>query len=168
MKPAAPAGGAARDGSLDARPGHSLPVVARIRCPRDGAEARKLPTKRAKGKSCPTCGGLWFAAGQMGRFMGDEALEREIVTFAADPAGIDCPGCGAPMATSPIGEAAAQVCTACHGVWLDRSDIEVAASTLGTPAAPLERGEVARDLSSLARTSRGAAAFARRRGARPP
>jgi Zn-finger nucleic acid-binding protein len=146
---------------------------ARIRCPRDGAEARRLPSKRAKGKSCPTCGGVWFEAGQMGRFMGDEELEREIVACADDPAGIECPGCGAPMATCLIGEAAARVCTACNGLWVDRGDIEVSASLLESPALPgvakgIGRGDLTVGVSSLARTPRGVAAFTRRRGTQPP
>ncbi len=149
------------------------PVAGRFRCPRDGTELRKLASRRAKGKVCPACAGVWFPAGQMSRFLGDEGLEREIVSFAADPAGILCPGCGAALATSPIGDAAARVCASCHGIWVDRRDIEVAASTLEAPMLPSEGNtvdprELAPGVSSLARTPEGAAAFSRRRGKRPP
>ncbi len=158
---------------VHARAGPRRSVAGRVWCPRDGTELRKLASRRAKGKVCPACAGVWFGAGQISRFLGDEELEREMVRHAADPAGIACPGCGSALATSPIGDAAAQVCTACRGIWVDRRDLEAAASTLEGPRLPDEARGTGRPglmpgVSSIARTPEGAAAFARRRGKRPP
>ena len=105
-----------------------------LRCPRDGTTAQ---TERHKGRFghfevdvCPTCGGVWFDKGEIADLCRDKEIERMIVEYASGDSRIECPRCGAEMASRPMSEVTLDVCPKCHGVWFDRGELEAAARVL--------------------------------------
>lgn len=84
---------------------------------------------------CPECGGIWFDRGEISKLTNDRELERLIVDYAAGASAIPCPRCGGPMAKRPVAGAALDVCTACHGVWADRGELEAAMRALAPDVA---------------------------------
>ena len=75
---------------------------------------------------CRSCGGVWLDAGEMAEMM--QLLEAEPPADALQPTGTEpaCPGCSSPMAEleHPPGKGVLiDVCTACHGTWLDRGEM---------------------------------------------
>jgi Zn-finger nucleic acid-binding protein len=105
-----------------------------VKCPRDGTEATIEEHDGRHGRFridvCPTCGGVWFDQGEIGRLTNDREIERMIVAYASGASKFACPGCGGAVARRPVGDVTLDVCTSCHGVWMDRGELETAARTL--------------------------------------
>ena len=112
-------------------------MVQPVRCPRDGAEARieEHPGRLIPFKLdvCPTCRGIFFDRGEIGKLTNDHDLERLLVEYSGGLSRMKCPRCDGPMSPRPVGEVTIDVCGTCRGVWMDRGELEAAARTLGHP-----------------------------------
>lgn len=136
-----------------------------LNCPKDGTEAHTEEhgggLRRFKLDVCPKCRGVWYDKGEITKITGDREVERLIVEYAVGSSTIACPRCGGVVARRPIGEVTVDVCLTCHGIWMDRGELEVAARTLAhdRPSDAAVNSESARhagELSSLAWMSPGA------------
>lgn len=106
-----------------------------IWCPRDHSQARTEEHdhrfRSFKLDVCPTCGGIFFDKGEITKLTDDHHLERLIVDHAGGASRLPCPRCGGAMSQRLVGEVTIDVCRACHGVWMDRGELETAVRTLG-------------------------------------
>jgi len=80
---------------------------------------------------CPSCRGVWFDRGEIGRISRDRGLEILIVRYAGGRSALTCPRCAQPMSRRPVSEITLEVCLRCRGVWMDAGELEAAARTLG-------------------------------------
>lgn len=112
-----------------------------MNCPHCQKPLEPLTFQGVQLETCPTCGGEWLGAGQLGaivearnaRFTREEAVA---VAQAAPITGIKltgsdrsltCPNCGA--ATHPVnyGDDTGIIideCAACRGIWLDKGELD--------------------------------------------
>ena len=113
-----------------------------MRCPRDKTS---LETHRYEGDVnadvCPTCGGMWLAEGELELI--EETRERDYadelarmpdlgynayeVALHKGDAMLACPSCEGEMERREYARCSQiliDVCPSCHGVWLDRGEIE--------------------------------------------
>lgn len=89
---------------------------------------------------CPTCQGVWFDRGEIAKAARDAQIERLVVEYAGGASSLACPRCSGGMATRPVGEVSLDVCTACHGVWMDAGEMESAVRTLSGEFSAVDGG----------------------------
>lgn len=97
-------------------------------CPRDGAAMAKLVAEHVTIDRCERCGGSWFDRRELRRVAHDaevEALATRLRQVRVQ-SGFPCPRCGGECVQSFVGEVEVDTCVACHGVWLDRNELEEA------------------------------------------
>jgi Zn-finger nucleic acid-binding protein len=93
---------------------------------------------------CPACGGLWLDHGEIERLQGGakgnvDSL-RQALTGGA-PAGLSdtatsCPACPGTLKEVQLGPVHVDFCTQCHGVFLDKGELDSAlAAVKGTTVA---------------------------------
>lgn len=99
---------------------------------------------------CPGCGGMWLddgeiralasrpteALGQLG------SLESHIAGFTATDPGMvqtvldtPCPACGGKLLHAVFGPTVIEHCSSCHGIFIDRGELEKAMKLVDTTAA---------------------------------
>lgn len=98
-----------------------------MQCPRCSDKLSAIDT--AEGPTvdfCASCGGTWYDDGELEAVLG---LSRRVrirkLAFDSCP-GPDCPRCSSPMEEvgyPPEQPVRIDVCTACHGIWLDVSEL---------------------------------------------
>jgi Zn-finger nucleic acid-binding protein len=88
---------------------------------------------------CPSCGGLWLDHGEIERIgrgkPEDLAKLRTALTGSANPAGISdttthCPACPGALKEVVLGPVHVDYCGKCHGVFLDRGELDQAVSAV--------------------------------------
>jgi Zn-finger nucleic acid-binding protein len=104
---------------------------------------------------CPSCGGLWLDHGEierLGRGQPDEmARLKSALTGSAspDPASettSSCPACPGALKEVVLGPVHVDYCIKCHGVYLDKGELEQAVSAV--------KGSTLRQVLTLAATSK--------------
>jgi len=114
-------------------------VEGPVRCPRDGAMAQEERSggflRRFTIDVCPSCRGVWFDRGEVGRIAGSRELETLIVRYAGGRSDLACPRCATAMARRPVSEVTLDVCPKCHGIWMDAGELDAAARSLGNLSA---------------------------------
>lgn len=84
---------------------------------------------------CPSCGGLWLDHGEIERIgrgnTQDLAQLRAALTGSAQPAPASetqssCPACSGKLKEVVVGPVHVDYCTECHGVFLDRGELDQA------------------------------------------
>ena len=77
---------------------------------------------------CRACGGTWFDVKELARVTSDKELERRAarVPIVRVPSGSACPACGGECLEGHVDEVEVDTCVTCHGVWLDRGELEAA------------------------------------------
>lgn len=95
-------------------------------------------TSKLEIDSCPECYGLWFDREELKmifqsphlsqQILEEDAAERLLAPEAdvgRKPGDRDCPVCEEqPLFPSRMGETQIDYCIKCHGIWLDRSELE--------------------------------------------
>lgn len=98
---------------------------------------------------CLSCGGLWLDAAEVATAYPKLAVleERRGDALAAGEAGTGipmCPRCEMPAVEVPFFDLRLDMCSACHGVWIDGDEIEALSRTLdrgdGLPVADVVVG----------------------------
>ena len=110
-----------------------LPDVP-LACPRDQAPLGRVLREKVALDECPTCHGLWLDAKELRALTRDKELERlaaRVRQFAL-PSAFACPRCGGACVASHVEEVEVDTCTVCHGVWLDRGELDEAKRQLDT------------------------------------
>jgi Zn-finger nucleic acid-binding protein len=89
---------------------------------------------------CPSCGGLWLDRGEItraARLPETELRRLRDLIGAANPAApigsenhIPCPACPGLLAEFSLGSIRVECCSACHGIFLDRGELEEALSAV--------------------------------------
>ena len=88
--------------------------------------------------SCPECYGLWFDREELKLIFQSPTLSRQILEEGASARLLspendvgretderDCPVCDEqPLFASKLGNTQIDYCMKCHGIWLDRSELE--------------------------------------------
>lgn len=101
---------------------------AALPCPRDAQPMAKLVADKVTIDRCERCGGSWFDKDELRRVADD----REVEALAARirqvrvPSGFACPRCRGECIQSFVGDVEVDTCVACHGVWLDRRELDEA------------------------------------------
>ena len=108
---------------------------------------------------CSGCRGLWLDEGEIRRLAEDSAaalsrleeVERQVAALAgpvAAPADADlatpCPACGGKLTVAVFGPTSIELCSACHGIFLDHGELEKAIA--------LVEGDEATTIVALARS----------------
>jgi uncharacterized protein len=84
---------------------------------------------------CPSCGGLWLDHGEIERLGRGQTEEmdrlRAVLTGRADPAPpsetrTHCPACTSQLQEIVLGPVHVDYCGKCHGVYLDRGELDQA------------------------------------------
>lgn len=99
-----------------------------LACPRDSTAMAKLTRESITVDTCGTCGGFWFDAKELRAFAQDKDVEKLASRVGEFPRAspLACPRCGAGCVGSHVGEVEVDTCPKCHGVWLDRGELEEA------------------------------------------
>jgi Zn-finger nucleic acid-binding protein len=88
---------------------------------------------------CPSCGGLWLDHGEierLGRGKIDEmdklrvALTGRATPDAASETQASCPACPGQLKEVVLGPVHVDYCTKCHGVFLDRGELDQAVTAV--------------------------------------
>lgn len=76
---------------------------------------------------CPLCSGIWLDAGELepilGAMTGESPPESDAPACAEDEAPMRCPRCGAVAVLVHTPLARVNLCSACHGLWLDAHEL---------------------------------------------
>jgi Zn-finger nucleic acid-binding protein len=108
---------------------------------------------------CPSCGGLWLDHGEIERIgrgnSQDLAKLRTALTGSAAPAPpsaiqSSCPACSGLLKEVVMGPVHVDYCTECHGVFLDRGELDQAVQAV--------RGSTLRQMITLAGSLAGSLA----------
>jgi len=87
---------------------------------------------------CGSCGGTWYDAGELQMTLG-LPKNADINAIGIDPrTGIDCPHCQSLMTElgyPPASPVRIDYCTACSGIWLDRSELVALRKAVGAKLA---------------------------------
>jgi uncharacterized protein len=85
---------------------------------------------------CPSCGGLWLDRGEItraARLPEAELTRLRTLVSQANPAApldsensVPCPACLGMLAEFTLGSVRVDCCSACHGIFLDRGELEEA------------------------------------------
>lgn len=93
-------------------------------CPRDQSTLIPLPGA-AQGASCGACGGIHLRSGTVQAALEangiDLAKTRNVYSLPAPPA---CPSCAAGMKGLVLNGVEVDLCESCHGIWLDKGELE--------------------------------------------
>lgn len=99
---------------------------------------------------CPGCGGLWLDDGEVKALAAHpvealtqlDALEAQIAGFTATDPGMPpgvldrpCPACGGKLTHAVFGPTALEHCNGCHGIFVDRGELDKAMKLVDTTAA---------------------------------
>ncbi len=106
-----------------------------MKCPRDGKILDEIVISRSKVDRCEDCGGIWFDKDELEKVRDerdgnlswlDFDLWRDEESLEAGGTFIDCPRDGNPLYQIRYGESSvmADVCPECHGVWLDKDELD--------------------------------------------
>lgn len=88
---------------------------------------------------CPSCGGLWLDHGEIERLGRGKPEEldrlRQALTGSTVPAGpsdttSNCPACPGQLKEVVLGPIHVDYCSRCHGVYLDRGELDAAVQTV--------------------------------------
>ncbi len=75
---------------------------------------------------CPKCHGLWLDRGELEKLVKDKKLSdyltKDLGTQSKSK--LVCPRCGGLMDIESADEVEVDVCLTCHGVWLDRGELD--------------------------------------------
>lgn len=76
---------------------------------------------------CEVCKGIYLDDGELRDLTGDRSLAKWLIRHArsGDHSRLTCPGCGEGMESLQPGKVQVEVCTDCHGIWLDWSELEM-------------------------------------------
>jgi Zn-finger nucleic acid-binding protein len=113
-------------------------------CPRCQQEMRSATVASVRVEECPACKGLWFEDQEL-RLAKDQTdadlawmdfeIWRHPERFQRSPRALGCPSCGGdrPMVGVQYGATGVTVdaCEGCHGVWLDRGELDRIVRALG-------------------------------------
>jgi uncharacterized protein len=101
---------------------------------------------------CPTCGGLWLDRGEITRAarLPEEEINRlRTLLAAADHAGppepshpVPCPACQGRLFEVMLGNVHVDYCAGCHGIFLDRGELEEALVAVRERDATATAGQV--------------------------
>ena len=110
----------------------------RLDCPRDRTplveREHEIPGRNVFADHCPKCEGVFLDANELKRLTGARNVNQLITEYLGVDVGSDlvCPSCGGLMDDEHFQGTAAKVtidvCTACHGVWLDKGELEAVAA----------------------------------------
>lgn len=108
-----------------------------LRCPRDKTpleeREHEIPGLNVFADHCPKCEGVFLDEDELKRLTGKRNVNQLITEYLGIDVGGDlvCPSCGGLMDDERFkgveGEITIDVCTACHGVWLDKGELEAIA-----------------------------------------
>lgn len=94
-------------------------------CPRDRALLVERKLEGVAVDECPKCGGAFFDENELGRATGDKELARYLSSVhGAASSPMVCPACGNLMDLDKVGDVELDHCTSCHGVWLDKGELD--------------------------------------------
>ncbi len=120
---------------------HLAVMTAGIVCPRCGVDCQaSLSTARSSGArieidGCDRCGGLWLDGVEVGEAfaaLGQHALRIGDLLAAGAKRGHgigSCPRCHSETLAFPYFEMWLDLCTRCHGMWLDGDEVTAVAQT---------------------------------------
>lgn len=106
-----------------------------MRCPRDGKILDEIVIGHLSVDRCEECGGMWFDRDELAKAKDerDENLSwldcdlwRDEEKLKAGGTFLDCPRDGSPLYQIRYGESSVltDVCLTCHGIWLDRDELD--------------------------------------------
>lgn len=97
-----------------------------LRCPRDHAKLQHRDEHGTRVERCGTCGGIWLDAKQLRRITdgGELAKADAWAGQYPTPSGFACPSCEGPCCGTFLEEFSVHTCTRCHGVWMDKAEVE--------------------------------------------
>ena len=94
-------------------------------CPRDRSPLAARKLEGVTVDECPTCGGAFFDANELGRATGDKELARYLSqVHGAATSPMVCPACGHLMDLDKVDGVEIDHCTSCLGVWLDAGEMD--------------------------------------------
>lgn len=99
-----------------------------LTCPRDGREMSKVARDGVVVDRCGGCGGHWLDARELKRVANDADVEKAAawVGAYAQTSPFACPRCAAKCYESFVEEVRVDTCGTCHGVWLDKGELDEA------------------------------------------
>lgn len=106
-----------------------------MKCPRDGKTLDEITVGRFGVDRCEDCGGMWFDRDELEKVKDERDENLSWLDFdlwsdeeklKAGGTFVDCPRDGSPLYQIRYGtsEVMADVCPKCHGVWLDRDELD--------------------------------------------
>lgn len=108
-----------------------------LACPRDKTpleeREHEIPGLNVHADHCPKCEGVFLDEDELKRLTGKRNVNQLITEYLGVDVGGDlvCPHCGGLMDdehfTGVDGKITIDVCTTCHGVWLDKGELEAIA-----------------------------------------
>jgi Zn-finger nucleic acid-binding protein len=108
-----------------------------LQCPRDNTpleeREHEIPGFNVFADHCPKCEGIFLDEDELERLTGKRNVNQLITEYLGVDVGSDlvCPNCGGLMDDehfkNETGDITIDVCTTCHGVWLDRGELEAIA-----------------------------------------
>lgn len=109
----------------------------RLDCPRDRTplveREQEIPGLNVFTDDCPKCEGLFLDENELKRLTGQRNVNQLITEYLGVDVGsqLVCPACGGLMDDERFegvdAKVTIDVCTSCHGVWLDKGELEAIA-----------------------------------------
>lgn len=126
-------------------------------CPRCKREMRGATVGSVRVEECPACKGLWFEDQEL-RLAKDETdadlawmdfeIWRHPERFVRSSRAVACPSCGPdrPMVAVQYGSTGVTIdcCENCHGIWLDRGELDGIVNALTAELRSKDVGDYAR------------------------
>lgn len=95
------------------------------RCPRDATHLQRITRNGSNVDQCPKCNGIWIEARQLRKITDSSALaqaDQWAGNYAA-ASGFKCPACEGKCVGTFLEEFSVHTCVACHGAWLDATEV---------------------------------------------
>lgn len=121
-----------------------MPVQATaLLCPRDQHELTPQLVEGVTIDACGACGGTWFDHRELRRVSHDKELEQLALRTrrSAEETDATCPRCQAACHEAWIADIPVDACHQCHGLWLDRGELQEAKRQVETQRLLDGRGE---------------------------
>ena len=112
----------------------SQSTTTQLRCPRDSTLLIAAPDHQCRAHGCPQCQGIFIDQNKVDGLRAQAAWHKH-VRHPQGQVQLQCPHDGDKLIAFPFKQVEVDVCLSCHGVWLDKDELEKISKKIA-PSAP--------------------------------
>jgi Zn-finger nucleic acid-binding protein len=107
--------------------------IPQLRCPRDNTALIAAPDHQCRAHACPQCQGIFIDQNKVDGLRAQAAWHKH-VRHPQGQVQLQCPHDGDKLIAFPFKQVEVDVCLRCHGVWLDKNELEKISKKMPAPS----------------------------------